>query len=352
MDPLSQRATTTRPAPAADASVEQLAPSPALFFQTVTAYQRTAAIKAAIELDLFTAIAEGRETAAAIAERCRASLRGIRILADFLVVAGFLVKEDGRYALTHDSFVFLNRRSPAFLGSAIEFLLHPVNVDSFRHLADVVRRGTAETNHLVPDNEVWVVFARAMAPMAAMPAQMVADALGVRQAGPMRVLDVAAGHGLYGIAVAQQNPRAQVVALDWEPVLRVARENAAAAGVSNRHETLTGDAMAVDLGRDYDVVLVPNFLHHFDRATCVAFLRRAHEALAPGGRVAILEFVPDANRVEPPPAASFSMMMLGLTPSGDAYTFDEHEGMLGEAGFHGVSMEPIPPMEQLITALR
>ena len=126
-----------------------------------------------------------------------------------------------------------------------------------------------------------------MAPVAG----MVAEAVGRAE----RVLDLAAGHGLYGIAVARANPGATIVAQDWEQVLAVARENAERAGVADRLRLLPGSAFEVDFGEGFDLVLVPNFLHHFDPPTCVALLRRVHDALAPGGRAAIVEFVPDAE---------------------------------------------------------
>src|SRR6266571_7055713 len=100
-------------------------PSPELFFETLNAYQRTQCLKGAIELDLFTAIAEGANTAPALARRCAASERGIRILCDYLVVIGFLTKDENSYGLTADSATFLDKRSPAYLGGTIEFLLTP-----------------------------------------------------------------------------------------------------------------------------------------------------------------------------------------------------------------------------------
>src|SRR5262245_26615842 len=100
-------------------------PSPALFFDTVNAFQRTEALRAAIELDLFTHVAAGRHTADEIAAACSASARGVRILADYLVIAGFLSKSGGRYELTPDSKTFLTHSSPAYLGGALEFLLTP-----------------------------------------------------------------------------------------------------------------------------------------------------------------------------------------------------------------------------------
>src|SRR5436190_20421687 len=110
--------------------------------------------------------------------------------------------------------------------------------------------------------------------------------------------------------MAQMNPRAHLVALDWEAVLAVTQENAAAAGLAGRFSKIVGDAFTVDLGRDYDAVLVPNFLHHFNIADCTRFLRRVHAALRPGGRVVIVEFVPNEDRVSPPAVATFSLVML------------------------------------------
>ena len=99
----------------------------------------------------------------------------------------------------------------------------------------------------------------------------------------MRVLDIAAGHGLFGIEIAKQNPQAHVTGLDWAPVLRVALENARKAGVHDRYDMLPGSAFEVDFGGPYDAVLLTNFLHHFDQPTCVGLLQKVHAALRPGG---------------------------------------------------------------------
>jgi ubiquinone/menaquinone biosynthesis C-methylase UbiE len=318
-------------------------PSPELFFRAVNAYQQPAAIKAAVELDLFTAIAEGARTAPALAARCQASERGVRILCDYLVVLGFLTKDAEGYGLTQDSAAFLDRRSPAYLGGTIEFLLYPPHVAAFEDLTGVVRRGTLAANGggaLEPENPMWVKFARAMVPMMMMPAQAMAQALGGD--APVRVLDIAAGHGVFGIAFARQNPLAEVTAVDWPNVLEVAKENARAAGVADRYHTIEGSAFDVDFGAGYDLVLLTNFLHHFDPPTCETFLRKVHAALADGGRAATLEFVPDEDRVSPPVPATFAMMMLGTTPGGDAYTFPEFERMFRAAGFSGSELRELP----------
>src|SRR5262249_61875474 len=151
----------------------------------------------------------------------------------------------------------------------------------------------------------------------------------------VKVLDIAAGHGVFGIKLAQTNPNAEIVALDWPHVLEVAKENATARGVISRYKTLPGSAFDVDYGTGYDLVLLTNFLHHFDKETCETLLRKMRASLADGGRVATLEFVPNEDRVTPPQAAAFSMQMLGGTPRGDAYTFAELEQMFEHAGFAG-----------------
>jgi predicted O-methyltransferase YrrM len=335
---------------------QQQQPSPELFFQTVNAYQRSAALKAAVELGLFTAIAEGSRTAQAIAARCEASERGVRILCDYLVITGLLTKEGGDYGLTRDSAVFLDRRSPAYMGGALEFLLSPMLTKGFEDLASVVRRGGTvleDGGTVAPDNPVWVKFARAMAPMMAMPAQAIAQMVGGAQEGrALKVLDIAAGHGIFGITIAQKNPSAEVVALDWAAVLEVARENAERAGVAERYSFIEGSAFEADYGTGYDVILLTNFLHHFDPPTCETLLRKVHAALAEGGVAVALEFVPNDDRVSPPSAAAFSLMMLGGTPGGDAYTFAELERMFTGAGFSHSELHPLPASPEHVVLAR
>jgi 2-polyprenyl-3-methyl-5-hydroxy-6-metoxy-1,4-benzoquinol methylase len=160
--------------------------------------------------------------------------------------------------------------------------------------------------------------------------------------GPLRVLDIAAGHGLFGIEVAKQNPEARIVAVDWAAVLEVAKDNAQKTGVADRYETLPGSAFDEDFGGPYDIVLITNFLHHFDEPTCIGLLKKIHASLKPGGRAATLEFVPNEDRISPPMAAAFSMTMLMSTVSGDAYTFRELEAMYRAAGFDQITAQPLP----------
>jgi len=327
-------------------------PSPLLFFQTINAHQRTEALKAAIELEVFTAIGEGNTTASAIASRCQTSERGMRILCDYLTIMGMLTKTGDQYALTLDSATFLDQRSPAYLGGTIGFFCTPELLEGFRNMTEAVRKGgTAIDNEgtVKPDNPIWVKFARAMAPMMVMPSQMIAKLVDPNADRKLKILDIAAGHGPFGIAFAKNNPQAEIHAVDWKAVLEVAKENAQKAGVADRYHTIEGSAFDVEFGSGYDVVLLTNFLHHFDRPTNETLLRKIHAALADGGRVATLEFVPNDDRVTPPDTAQFSVVMLAGTPSGDAYTFAELEQVFANAGFSRSTLHPLPPtIQQLV----
>ncbi len=331
-------------------------PDPQLIWETINAYQKTAALRAAVELDVFTAIGAGAATPETIAVRCGASIRGVRILCDYLTVAGLLSKRSGGYSLSPTAAAFLDRRSPACMASIVTFLNSPKLMAGFTNLTETVRRGTT----VLPQGGVneaelqeWVLFAKSMTPLMQPAAQFIGDAATAGNASPKRVLDIAAGHGLFGIAVATRAPKAEVVAQDWPNVLQVAEENARAAGIGARYRLLPGDAFQVDFGEGYDVVLVTNLLHHFDKRACVALLEKVHRCLNPGGRLLTLEFVPNEDGVSPPIAASFSLMMLGVTPAGDAYTMSRHDKMLRAAGFTRNELRQVPQSpQQLIVSIK
>jgi len=326
-------------------------PTPERIFNTMIAFQETEALKAAIELDLFTAISDGANTAASLAAKTGAAERGVRILCDFLTIREFLAKKGNEYSLTQESAVFLNRHSPACLASMMDFLASPWSRKNFGGLTEAVRKGgTANVtgDHTKPHEEVWVNFARSMAPLTIPNAEFIAGLAGAAEGKPCKVLDIAAGHGMYGITVAKRNPNAQIVAVDWPAVLEVAKENAAKLGVADRHTTKPGSAFETDLGKGYDYVLLTNILHHFDIPTCEKLMRRVHAALKPGGKAITLEFVPNEDRVTPPMAAAFSLVMLAGTDAGDAYTLAQYEKMFRNAGFAKTTLHPVPDMPQQV----
>ena len=320
--------------------------SPDLFMDSVLAFQQTAAIKAALELDLFTEIAKGNATADSLARRTGAAVRGIRILCDYLAIRGHLEKQGDRLRLTPSTAAFLDRNAPSWMGDVVHYLAAPEMMDLFlRDPAAYVRNGgSIGLANNAPDHPIWVKFARAMGRSRVAVATKIASELAVLS--PRKVLDVAAGHGMFGIAIAQAVSAAEITAVDWQAVLAVARENAEAAGVSGRYHTIAGSAFDTEWGSGFNLVLLANFLHQLDRGTCVALLRKARESLMSGGCAAVVDFLPNEERTAPRYPVMFAFQMLGSTPHGDAYTAHEFEKMGRAAGFGKVISKPLPPTPQ------
>src|SRR4029077_5064552 len=217
---------------------------------------------------------------------------------------GFLTKAGNHYSLTRDTAFFLDRESPAFMGDAFRFMMHPTQLTKFERLADAARSGGSpdEEGALAPEEPIWVDFARVMAPMMVPAAQAIAGLLHTELAArpSVKILDIAASHGVFGITAAHRLPKAHIYALDWANVLEVAKENAGKQGVADRYHLLPGSAFDVDFGAGYDAVLITNLLHHFEPAANEKMLKKAHAALNPGGLMIILEFVLNDDRVSPP----------------------------------------------------
>lgn len=314
-------------------------------FDIAIAYQQTAALIAAVKLDIFTIIGTGIMSPDDLASRTNASSRGLRILCDYLTVLGLLRKQDKNYALTYVARTFLDETSPFARGKIVDFVAAPEMIDLlFRDPVSYVRNGgSSGLANVAPDHPVWVRYAKAMVPFAAANAKRIAAHVAAFSKPPYIVLDIAAGHGLYGIEVAKVLPDALITAIDWGPVLAIAEANAQAAGVADRFRMLAGSALDLDWGTDFDLILLPNILHHFDFDTCASLLRKVKFSLATDGQALGVEFVPNDDRVSPPIPAMFAFWMLATTPRGDAYTAHELNEMARKAGFRGATTRPLAP---------
>ena len=314
--------------------------SPQKIFESLGAFRRTAALRTAIELDVFTAIGESPASASEIAKRCSASERGIEKLCNYLTMLGFLERRNRTYLQSRDSAAFLDRRSPAYLAaSASEAIMG----EAFSTLTEAVRRGGTVLpggGTLAPEHPVWMEFARAMAIPGMFLARMLADGLQEPVDRPRRILDIAAGHGLYGIEFAKRNPRADIFAVDWQQVLDIALGNAVKAGVSERFHSIPGDALSVAFGGGYDLALITNFLP--DLGSTEGLLKRIHSALDEGGRVALFELMLNEDQVSPPAAVELDLTLLATTPSGETRTALQLTEALRLAGFERVEIREVP----------
>lgn len=319
---------------------------PLTIFGILQSFQRTEALKVAIEFDLFTTISDLELSADEIAVRCKASARGMRVLCDYLCVIGLLRKRSERYWLTEEAALYLDRRSPQFIANYAIQASGGALAEGYQNLAQAVRNGGTVLPHagtLAPEHPYWPQFARARAPIGAANARSLATLLGPYASGPMRILDIACGHGHYGIALAKQNPLAEIFAQDWPAVLEVAVANARETGVSGRYHTIPGDVFSATLGESYDLTLVTNFLPDFGPAECERLLARIRFTLKSDGRAVALQWIPDDDRLSPPSAPSLALSLLVSTPQGDVYTYRELEDIFRRAGFVRTEIRELGP---------
>jgi ubiquinone/menaquinone biosynthesis C-methylase UbiE len=317
-------------------------------YEAALAYQKTAALTAAIKLDIVTLIGSGAATSDALAGKTGASSRGMRILCDFLTVIGLLKKQEGAYSVCESAKRYLDPSSPAWMGSSIDFYAAP---EILRLVLDdpvsyVKSGGSPGLANLSPDHPVWLRFAKAMSPGARLAAKRAAVYLARQDGRAAKVLDVAAGHGFYGIELAQAFPEAVVTAVDWASVLELALTNARDAGVADRYRVVSGNAFEVDWGDGFDLVMFANFLHHFSPEECTTVLRKVRSSLSPQGRACTVDFVPDEDRTKAATHAMFAFLMLATTPGGDAYTLAELDEIAKTAGFLGATGRHLRPTPQ------
>ncbi len=197
-------------------------------------------------------------------------------------------------------------------------------------------------------------FARAMADVGRATAETAVEALehhGVLE-GVERALDVGGGPGLYAIALARARPGLRATVLDRAETLEVARANVAAAGLAERVELTPGDALGGPLGGPWDLVFASNFVHIFSPEANRALVRRAAEALAPGGRLVVKDFLLDPGRTTPEGAALFAVNMLVNTEGGDCYTVEEVHGWFREAGLEPGATIDLTPQSRLAVGWR
>jgi len=331
----------------------QLAVTPARLLQFAWGFAVPLIVDAAVRNGLFDALSRGPKTADALAAEAKISHRGARAALNALTSVELLNKDaDGRYALTPESAAFLVSTSPSFMGGMFRHASVQL-MPRWLTLNEVVRTGrpapyageedsrSAHFRELVED----------ILPLSSPAAHALAEALVSETEGaPVRVLDVGAGSGIWGIALARRSPGVRVTAVDWAGVLEVTKDFAARFGVGDRLETRAGDMFEVDFGADYQIAVLGQILHSFSEVRGRTLLTKLYEALAPGGAIAIAEFLVDEARATQTNSLIFAVNMLVNTTQGDAYSFAEIAAWLKEAGFENLRTMDAPGPAPLILA--
>jgi ubiquinone/menaquinone biosynthesis C-methylase UbiE len=294
-------------------------------------------LSAALQLDVFSNIAGGNRTTAEITKAAGAQERAMRMLLDALVGLQLLGKSDDSYELTPVSENFLVRSSPTYVGSMME---NDHIWNAWSNLTEVVRTGkpALAIEEQAKAEEFFPMLVRSLHIMNSEPARRLASALGAGSThNGLRVVDIACGSGVWGIAVAEADREARVTAQDFPGVFNTTREFVKRHNVEDRFDYLPGDLKEVDFGEGrYDLAILGNIVHSEGERSSRDLFRRLHRALGPGGRIVILEMVPNDERTGPPFALLFALNMLVNTEEGGTFTLSEYTDWLKDAGFSRV----------------
>ncbi len=309
--------------------------TPERIMQFAWGYVPPLVLEAAIRHRVFDLLDAGPQTVAALSKETGASERGLSAIMNALVGLNFLAKDTKEiYSLTPESAAFLVSSKPSFQGGVIRHCSEQL-IPKFLHLNDIVKTGKPNkaVNQEGPGTEFFQQLVTDIFPMSYPAAQTLARHLQGHATGPMRVLDLAAGSGVWGIAIAQSSDKVSVTAVDWPDVIPVTRKTVTRFGLADRFSFVPGDLMEADFGKDHTVATLGHIIHSEGKERSRALLAKTFEALAPGGTIAIAEFLVNAERTGPPQGLFFAVNMLVNTDTGNTYSFEEISSWLEEAGF-------------------
>jgi ubiquinone/menaquinone biosynthesis C-methylase UbiE len=329
--------------------------TPERIMQMAWGYAPPLILEAAIRNKVFDTLDAGPKTVDEVAAATGASPRGLRAIMNALVGFEFLkTNGDGRYELTPESSTFLVTTKPTFFGGMVAHTSRQL-IPNWLHLTDVVATGKPATavNQEGDGSAFFQELVSNIFPMSYGPAQALAAHLALGESGPpVRVLDLGAGSGVWGIAIAQSSPRVTVTAVDWPAVLPIAQKTAARFGLADRYNVVPGDLDTADFGHDHNVITIGHILHSEGVDRSKKLLRKCFDALAPGGTISIAEFLVNPERTGPSMGLIFAVNMLVNTDHGDTWSFEEIAGWLKEAGFVNPRLLEAPGPSPLILATK
>ncbi len=315
-------------------------------------YAPTLIIEAAVHHGVFDQLNRQPQTLEQLVAKLGVANRGLKAILDALVGLQLLAREGATYRLTPESATYLVAGSSDYRGA---FFRHHTEqlLPQWMQLKEVVRTGqpVKRTDQDTHGEQYFSEFVESLFPGSLPAATMLGKHLGIPAAQtPVRVLDLGAGSGVWGIALAKQSPQVRITAVDWPGVLEVAKKMAMRHGVAERMTVVAGDLFVVDFGYNHQVVTLGHILHSEGPDRGRQLLKKAAEALAPGGTLAIQEFLPNDERTGPPLPLMFAVNMLLNTEAGGTYTFAEITGWLLAAGLEQPRQLPVPGPSPLILA--
>jgi 3-hydroxy-5-methyl-1-naphthoate 3-O-methyltransferase len=327
--------------------------TPERIMQFAWGYVPTFVLEAAIRNRVFDVLDSGSKTVPEVATATGASIRGLTPIMNVLVGLNFLAKDAHEaYSLTPESAAFLVSTKPSFQGGILRHASSQL-IPKWLGINEVVATGKPahSVNQQDAGSEFFKEFVVDIFPMSYPSAQALAKSLNL-DSQPTSVLDLAAGSGVWGIALAQASPSVRVTAVDWPEVIPTTQKTVARFNLADRFSYISGDLLSADFGTNHNVATLGHILHSEGEARSRKLLAKVFASLAPGGTIAIAEFLVNADRTGPVASLFFAVNMLINTDEGDAFSFEEISSWLTEAGFTNPRTIPAPGPSPLILATK
>jgi len=322
--------------------------SPGKIFETCFAFAPSRILLAGVELEVFTHVADGHNTSKNIAKSANADPRSMEILLNSLTALNFLTKSNNTYGLTPISEKFLVKGIPTYYG---DFVPHVDMLwEPWRDLTNVVKTGKPFTPIEREEGEKFFQkLVPQIFPMSYPAAKAAAQKLGIKNSS---ILDIAAGSGVWGIAFAENDINTKIIAQDWPGVLDITKKFVNKFGLDDRFSYISGDLRKVDLGKDYDLIILGHICHSEGAENTVKLISRCYNSLKDGGKLLIADMIPDDERCSAVFPLVFAVNMLVSTTDGGTFTMKEYDEWLKDAGFHDRKLLDVPGPSPLIVATK
>jgi 3-hydroxy-5-methyl-1-naphthoate 3-O-methyltransferase len=328
--------------------------TPERLMQFGFAYAPPLVIGAAVSNKVFDTLANAPKSAEEVSKTTGSSIRGLRAIMNALVGLELLAKSGDKYSLTPESEAFLLSNKPGTLAGFFPMNMKRL-IPHWLKLDDIVRTGSpAEArNEEHPGTEFFTELVENIIPMSYGSVQALADHLKLAETKQaIRVLDVAAGSGIWGIVLAQKSPQVQVTAVDWAGMIPTTKRITQKFGVMDRFKFIEGDIGEAGFGSGYDIVTLGHILHSEGEERSRHLLKKTFNALKSGGTIVIGEWIVNDERTEPLPSLMFAVQMLVNTKEGDTFSFNEIKNWLEEAGFKNARTVEAPGPSPLVLATK
>lgn len=304
-------------------------------------YRSSIILMSAVQLGICDVLYDQVYSAPELAKILKTDIRALEILLNALVSLDFLEKEGGRYKNSQKSNDYLVEGKENYLGDLFKHDFHLIK--RWIQLPEVIATGKP-----VPRNQnAWSSgqqrdFIMAMENLAKASARQLLKVLDLSTV--RRFLDVGGGPGTFSIMFCQHYPEMHAVVFDLPEVTEIAKGQIKQSGLEDRVTAHRGDYNLDPLGNGYDMVFLSNIIHSIGEESIGNLFKKSFQALNPGGKIIVKDFISEENMVSPPHAAIFSVNMLIGTEEGRCYSRNEIEKWLSKNDF--VSLEYLAITDQ------